>query len=145
MSVVPLETVRPDVVRLPILFVNAYLVGDPGGPWALVDTGLPFSSGLTRSVAAERFGGRPPEAIVLTHGHFDHAGSAAALAEAWDVPVYAHALEMPYLTGRSSYAPPDRPASASPMPCSACVNSPGTTHMVFDSLFAISGSVFRYR
>ena len=107
MSIVPLETVRPDVLRLPIAFVNAYLVGDPDGPWALVDTGLPFSSALTQSVAAERFGGRAPEAIVLTHGHFDHAGSAHALAEFWNVPVYAHALEMPYLTGRSAYAPPD--------------------------------------
>jgi glyoxylase-like metal-dependent hydrolase (beta-lactamase superfamily II) len=46
-------------------------------------------------------------AIVLTHGHFDHAGNANTLARLWDVPVYAHALEMPYLTGRSEYPPID--------------------------------------
>jgi glyoxylase-like metal-dependent hydrolase (beta-lactamase superfamily II) len=29
------------------------------------------------------------------------------LAHEWDVPVYAHELELPYLTGQSSYPPPD--------------------------------------
>lgn len=49
----------------------------------------------------------PPAAIVLTHGHFDHVGSLDALLQTWDVPVYAHALEKPYLTGASPYPPPD--------------------------------------
>src|SRR3712207_7923262 len=60
---------------LPVSFVNVYFVGEPGRPWVLVDTGLP---GWTRQIiaAAEaRFGGGSrPAAIVLTHGHFDHAG-----------------------------------------------------------------------
>jgi glyoxylase-like metal-dependent hydrolase (beta-lactamase superfamily II) len=30
-----------------------------------------------------------------------------SLLEIWDVPVYAHPLELPYLTGQSSYPPPD--------------------------------------
>jgi len=47
------------------------------------------------------------EAIVLTHGHFDHAGSALDLARHWEVPIYAHRLEFPYLTARSSYPPSD--------------------------------------
>jgi glyoxylase-like metal-dependent hydrolase (beta-lactamase superfamily II) len=29
------------------------------------------------------------------------------LAESWDVPVYAHPLELPYLNGTASYPPPD--------------------------------------
>ena len=44
---------------------------------------------------------------MLTHGHFDHAGSAARLANHWHVPILAHELELPYLTGRSDYPPPD--------------------------------------
>jgi glyoxylase-like metal-dependent hydrolase (beta-lactamase superfamily II) len=44
---------------------------------------------------------------VLTHGHFDHVGALHTLLEKWDVPLYAHRLELPYLTGRSAYPPPD--------------------------------------
>jgi glyoxylase-like metal-dependent hydrolase (beta-lactamase superfamily II) len=43
----------------------------------------------------------------MTHGHFDHVGALRDLAEHWDVPIYAHELELPYLDGRSSYPPPD--------------------------------------
>ena len=60
------------------------------------------------SAAEARFGaGVKPEAIILTHGHFDHAGSAQTLAEQWEVPIYAHRLEVPYVTGRAKYPPKD--------------------------------------
>lgn len=103
------EEVVPGVARVEILFVNAYLVGAPGGPWALVDSGLPvLSAALIRRAAVKRYGDRArPEAIFLTHGHFDHAGAALKLAREWDVPIYVHPLEMPYLTGRSDYPPRD--------------------------------------
>ncbi|HEX5633583.1 MAG TPA: MBL fold metallo-hydrolase, partial [Gemmatimonadales bacterium] len=47
------------------------------------------------------------EAIILTHGHFDHVGALAELADHWDVPVLAHPLEAPYLNGSAAYPPPD--------------------------------------
>ena len=77
------------------------------GSWVLVDAGLGGSARKIKEVANNLFGDLPPTAIVLTHGHFDHVGSLAELAEYWDVPVYAHPLELPYLTGQSSYPPPD--------------------------------------
>ena len=47
----------------------------------------------------ERFGeNNKPKAIVLTHGHFDHVGAVVDLVRKWDVPVYAHEAELPYLT-----------------------------------------------
>lgn len=103
-----IERIAPDVGFLPISFVNAYFIGRAGGPWVLVDSGLPGRANQIREAAAARFGsGNRPDAIVLTHGHFDHAGSAADLAETWDVSIYAHELEIPYLNGQSPYPPPD--------------------------------------
>jgi glyoxylase-like metal-dependent hydrolase (beta-lactamase superfamily II) len=103
-----MEEIAPGVVRVPTSFVNAYLVGEPGGPWTLVDAGLPGFAWKIRAAAAERFGPQSrPEAIVLTHGHFDHSGGACTLADTWGTPIYAHRLELPYLTGRSDYPPPD--------------------------------------
>lgn len=97
----------PGVHRLLTMMVNVYFVSDEAGGWTLVDAGLrPYTSTI-RSAAHEIFGSRPPSAIVLTHGHFDHVGALPDLARAWDVPVYAHPLELPYLSGRSSYPPPD--------------------------------------
>ena len=104
---------RLGIVRVPVAFVNAYLIditpNVPGHGWVLVDTGLRALGSLAiRRAAARRYGARSqPRAIVLTHGHFDHAGSAQALAVEWDVPVFAHPLELPYLTGRSEYPPQD--------------------------------------
>ncbi len=90
--------------------VNVYFIGEPGqgNPWVLVDAGLPGYTGQIKKKAERLFGaGTQPEAIVLTHGHFDHTGSLKSLLKMWKVPVYAHKLELPYLTGRSSYPPPD--------------------------------------
>ncbi|MGI9088430.1 MAG: MBL fold metallo-hydrolase [Chthoniobacterales bacterium] len=103
-----IKRIAPDVGWLPVSFVNVYFLGQPGGPWVLVDAGLPGRAGQIKAAAEARFGaGRAPEAIVLTHGHFDHAGSALKLADEWNVPIYAHPLELAYLTGQSSYPPPD--------------------------------------
>lgn len=103
-----IERIAPDVGWLPISFVNAYFVGRPGEKWALIDSGLPGRAEHIFKAAEARFGaGSRPEGIYLTHGHFDHRGSARALAEKWRVPVYAHRMELPYLTGRASYPPPD--------------------------------------
>jgi glyoxylase-like metal-dependent hydrolase (beta-lactamase superfamily II) len=102
------EPVAPGVVRLGIVFVNVFALGEPGRPWLLVDAGLSRFAGHIRRAVARRFGaGARPEGIVLTHGHFDHVGSALDLASEWDVPLYAHPLEVPYLTGRSDYPPRD--------------------------------------
>jgi glyoxylase-like metal-dependent hydrolase (beta-lactamase superfamily II) len=101
------DDVAPDVVRLRHLFVNLYLVGTPER-WVLVDAGLKGAADDIVGLARERFGGDArPEAIVLTHGHFDHVGALPGLFDHWDVPVYAHARELPHLTGAEDYPPPD--------------------------------------
>lgn len=95
------------VLFLRTLMANVYLIRE-GASWVLVDAGLHGYADTIRGVAREFMGSiAPPIAIVLTHGHFDHVGALPALLETWDVPVYAHRLERPYLTGRSPYPPPD--------------------------------------
>jgi glyoxylase-like metal-dependent hydrolase (beta-lactamase superfamily II) len=102
-------SVAPGVWRIKDLFVNMYLIHNPSeNKWVLVDTGLRTSAAKIQKVANHLFWPESkPAAIILTHAHFDHTGSLRKLADEWDVPIYAHTLEKPYLTGVSSYPPPD--------------------------------------
>ena len=107
-EVVPLDSIAPGVKGVRILFVNVFAIAAPGGGWTLVDTGLYLSAGKIKHWAESHFGtGTKPEAIVLTHGHFDHVGAVKDLVAEWNVPVYAHADELPYVTGHAKYPPPD--------------------------------------
>jgi glyoxylase-like metal-dependent hydrolase (beta-lactamase superfamily II) len=101
------DQVTPDLTRLRFLFVNLYLWGGPAS-WMLIDAGLQGSAGTIVETAEERYGkGTKPAAIIMTHGHFDHVGAFPELFDRWDVPVYAHPLELPHLAGQSDYPPPD--------------------------------------
>lgn len=101
-------SVAPGIWGMKDIFVNVYMVLNPfDGNWVLVDAGLKWSVKKIKKMAHHLFGDSIPSAIILTHGHFDHVGSLENLIEEWKVPVYAHYLEIPYLTGKSSYPPPD--------------------------------------
>src|SRR3954453_13057004 len=99
--------IAPGVWYVPALMANLYFIGRSGDPWVMIDAGVDGTTGWIRSGAQSVYGDQKPQAIVLTHGHFDHIGALQELAERWDVPVFAHPLEMPYLDGRDNYPPPD--------------------------------------
>ena len=106
-----LSLLPKDIYGFTTMIVNVFMIGDPhntNGDWVLVDTGISSSESKIIQEMSDRYGeNRPPSAIVLTHGHFDHVGAAKDLSEEWNIPVYAHRDELPYLTGEKDYPPGD--------------------------------------
>jgi glyoxylase-like metal-dependent hydrolase (beta-lactamase superfamily II) len=101
------QEIAPGVIRIQTRIANCYIVGDRD-EWVLLDAGTEGNAKSIQQIAEEYFGnGARPRSILLTHGHFDHSGSAGALADEWEVPIFAHHLEIPYLTGKSKYPPAD--------------------------------------
>ncbi|MHB1316168.1 MAG: MBL fold metallo-hydrolase [Christensenellales bacterium] len=102
-----METLENGIYLLDLRAVNAYIVETGKARWILVDTGLENSAQFIIDAAAELFGeGARPDAIVLTHGHFDHVGSLKALTQHYKAPAYIHPNELPYITGQKSYPLP---------------------------------------
>src|SRR5699024_9845445 len=101
--------VLPDLFQYTVQIVNIHMVGRPDSEdFVLIDAGMPRSADMIMGAVEEQFGeSRKPNAIILTHGHFDHVGALIELIDEWNVPVYAHELEIPYLTGEKKYPEPD--------------------------------------
>lgn len=99
--------IASDLAYLRTIMVNVIFFGKAQSAdceWVLIDTGVLGGKSSIKSAVEKRFGaGARPAAIVLTHGHFDHVGALEDLADDWGVPVYAHPLEHPYLTGEAAY------------------------------------------
>jgi glyoxylase-like metal-dependent hydrolase (beta-lactamase superfamily II) len=74
---------------------NVYFVRS-GPSWTLIDAAWPKCGQLIREAAESLYGANTcPAAILLTHLHPDHSGSALELARLWSLPVYVHPCEMP--------------------------------------------------
>lgn len=97
-----------DITYKRTIIVNVVYIGIPdSSDWVLVDAGVAGFADSITDLAQERFNSTAPQAIILTHGHFDHIGSLQELLKIWDVPVYAHREELPYLTGKLDYPEAD--------------------------------------
>ncbi len=115
----PARRVAPGVYIKRLLFVNIVFLGEPGGPWILIDAGMPGYADAILAAAQAIYGpGARPQACVLTHGHYDHIGSLANVLERiWPgLPVFAHPLEQPYLDGTAAYPAPDPTVGGGIMP-----------------------------
>ncbi len=96
------QDIAAGVSGLTVYESNVYFI-QTGSDWVLIDTAWAWG-GCDRRIqeaAAARFGPSVrPAAIVLTHLHPDHSGSALALARAWDCPVYVHPRELALAVAR---------------------------------------------
>ena len=101
--------IRQDVFSIRFSFVNAFIVR--GERVIIVDTGLP---GFGEKILArmEEHGIKPGDVslIIITHGHFDHYGSAAFLKEKTGAPVAIHKDDAGAL--RTGINPPLYPVGA---------------------------------
>lgn len=80
---------------------NIYFV-QSASTWVLVDTATAGTGKRIREVAEALFGvSARPAAILLTHVHPDHSGSARELAQVWDCPVYLHPDERDLAVARN--------------------------------------------
>ncbi|KEO81388.1 MBL fold metallo-hydrolase [Tumebacillus flagellatus] len=86
-----------------LLRCTVWVVAEEDG-LTLVDAGMPFmAKGILAFLEQMKHLG-PLKRILLTHGHQDHVGSVQAILErVGNVPVYAHAVELPYLNGEQLY------------------------------------------
>lgn len=102
-----LQAFTTDISFLTVQIVNVIFVKTKHS-FVLIDAGMPQSENIILRTVEATFGtGVQPEAIILTHAHFDHVGALERLLKQWNVPVYAHPEELPYLTGEKNYPEPD--------------------------------------
>lgn len=94
----------PGLIRVRGWMSVPHVLADGEGA-VLLDTGFPGDAPRIRR-AMEKAGIGPEEvrAILLTHGHIDHAGNAAELKAWTGAPVYAHRLEQAHIDGEFPYA-----------------------------------------
>lgn len=90
------------IQRVPVMrfgMVNAYVIQSGSGV-ILVDAGLPnCEARVAKSLARLGLEFRDVDLIIVTHGHFDHAGNAAVLRKLCNAPVLIHKREAIYCAG----------------------------------------------
>lgn len=91
-----------EVYRLTPARCNIFIVSRYGRN-IIVDTGISFDRGRIESALSRK--GIVPEAVVLTHTHFDHAGNAAWLAREYGAEIVVQFAEAEFLAAGDTPIP----------------------------------------
>jgi glyoxylase-like metal-dependent hydrolase (beta-lactamase superfamily II) len=96
--------VAKGIHRVADSYVNWYIV-EENGRLGIVDAGVP-TSWKSLTYALKLLGRNPTEieAIVLTHGHFDHIGFAERARSEYGIPVLVHENDVPLTRHPLQYA-----------------------------------------
>lgn len=101
-----LQQVADGIHRYADGLVNWYFVEDGDGV-VMVDSGWPSSwPRITDGLVRLNRPARDVQAVLLTHGHPDHLGTAERLRTALDIPIHVHAHEAQRARGRASGSSP---------------------------------------
>jgi glyoxylase-like metal-dependent hydrolase (beta-lactamase superfamily II) len=94
-----------DVAQLPLgpIETNCYLVRRPGAPETVVVDPSGGAAEIRLELATR---GARCVGILITHGHWDHLGGAAELAEGTEAPVYMPEAERDLLERAGEFTPP---------------------------------------
>lgn len=85
-----MKQITPNLYQISLGPVNAFVI-ESNNELTLIDTGFKNSTNKIFS-AIQRSGKKPGQIkqIILTHSHPDHSGSAAAIKNKLNVPIYLH-------------------------------------------------------
>jgi len=100
-AICPMKKITPHLTLLDsVRICNVWLL-EHGDQRILIDTGFGTERWfLDRALASANIRSRGDlTAVILTHRHTDHAGSAAWLRKKFDAPVICHRHDEPFLTG----------------------------------------------
>jgi glyoxylase-like metal-dependent hydrolase (beta-lactamase superfamily II) len=116
------EGEKPEIHLIPGRGYDSNMMVLDGERLVVVDTGTGTASKSYLERIDTVLEGRKVDRIVLTHGHFDHAGGAADFSRELDAPVYIHeeGVEMvgsgdPEVTGAWLFGAKPEPVEALPL------------------------------
>jgi glyoxylase-like metal-dependent hydrolase (beta-lactamase superfamily II) len=101
-----MEQVRPNLTRIELRGVNAFLWTGQGGP-TLIDTGYPWT--YNKLLDALRDAGIQPadlQRIIITHCDLDHIGGLKGLTEWSEATIACHTVAAEYIEGKKRLPAP---------------------------------------